>query len=84
MPAAMNAMGAVTLSLSTRRETSAKTKTMAAKMANSISNMVVVESLSAAPPKWVAALSERRQSLQLLGAPLRPEESFAPNHCPNA
>ena len=41
MPAAMNAIGAVTLSLSTRRETSAKTKTMAVKMANSISNVVV-------------------------------------------
>jgi hypothetical protein len=54
MPAAMNAMGAVTLSLSTRRETSAKTKTMAAKMANSISNMIDLESLTAASPEWVA------------------------------
>ena len=54
MPATMNAMGAVTSSLSTRRETSAKTKTMAAKVANSISNMLVLESLTAASPKWVA------------------------------
>ena len=44
MPAAMNAIGAVTLSLSTRRETSANTKTMAAKMANSVSYMLVVVS----------------------------------------
>ena len=49
MPAAMNAIGAVTSSLSTRRETSANPKTIAAKIANSVSNIAVVSPQRCAP-----------------------------------